>query len=85
MTEKPIEAWLSGCIPVWRGIDSAGYLNEKAIIDVTKLGFAPAVQEIIKISKSPEIQKNLYSEPILKKKFDLDLLIAELRELLHKH
>lgn len=29
ITEKPLDAWIGGCIPLWRGIDSAGLLNTK--------------------------------------------------------
>jgi hypothetical protein len=33
VTEKPLDAWTSGCIPIWRGIDSASILNADSIIN----------------------------------------------------
>jgi hypothetical protein len=33
VTEKPLDAWSSGCIPIWRGIDSASILNSDSMIN----------------------------------------------------
>lgn len=33
VTEKPFEAWGAGTIPIWRGLDPAGYMNREAVID----------------------------------------------------
>ncbi len=33
VTEKPIEAWWSGCVPIWNGIDSRSMLNPAALLN----------------------------------------------------
>ncbi len=41
VTEKPLEAWATGAVPLWRGADPAGYLNDAAMINAasfTSLG-----------------------------------------------
>lgn len=50
VTEKPLEAWVSGCIPLWRGIDSIGLLNQNSLINAASFesldAFASAVGEL---------------------------------------
>ena len=50
VTEKPLEAYVSGCIPLWRGIDSQNLLNSKACVNALNFsnlsGFARAVHEL---------------------------------------
>ena len=33
VTEKPFEAYLSGAIPLYYGLDNLGFLNQKSIIN----------------------------------------------------
>ena len=50
VTEKPLEAWVSGCIPLWWGIDSVGLLNKNAIVNAASFdsleAFVSAVGEL---------------------------------------
>ena len=75
VTEKPFEAWLGGCIPVWRGLDSGGYINDQAIVDVTHLGFRESISRIKSIMNSNEEYVRISGLPILKKKYDYQKLI----------
>ena len=34
ITEKPLDAWAAGCVPLWRGLDPASVLNPKALINL---------------------------------------------------
>lgn len=65
ITEKPLEAWVSGCIPLWWGIDSVGLLNQNALINAATFdsleAFVDAVGEINLDSNRLE---RMGSEPI---------------------
>jgi hypothetical protein len=74
VTEKPLEAWQAGCVPVWRGIDNAKHLNPQALIDVSKLGFAESINEITKIMNSDVYLRSFTSQPLIDKRFDFDSL-----------
>ena len=80
VTEKAIESYLSGCIPVWRGMDSAGFLNQEAIVDLTNLSIEEGIQKIIRISHDIEQMEYMRSQPILKKAVNLSKLISNLGE-----
>jgi hypothetical protein len=74
VTEKSIEAWKYGCVPVWRGLDSGGYLNDKALVNVTGLGFQESIKQIIAILDNDDHFKEISSCPILTKPYEfLDL------------
>lgn len=72
VTEKPFEAWMNGCIPVWRGLDSGGYLNDEAIINVTRDGFSDSIGRIHSILNDDSEYLRLSGLPILQKKYDYD-------------
>ena len=74
VTEKPIEAWLGGCIPIWRGLDTGKYLNEDAIINVTKLGFKKSIEEIDRILNDENEFMRVSCLPILQKGYDFQSL-----------
>jgi hypothetical protein len=80
VTEKTFDAWQAGCIPVWRGIDSAKTFNPEAIIDVTKLGFVESIQKISEIMKSDEIAREITHQPLLFKEYDYDSLLLRISE-----
>lgn len=72
VTEKPIQAWQAGCIPVWRGIDQASHLNPNAIVNVTELGFQEAINKIDEIMTSEEVARRMSNSPILRKAYNFD-------------
>ena len=72
VTEKPIEAWLCGNIPIYAGGDTYGYLNKSAMIDCSEIPSAKIADYIL---KEITLKKENYSriiEPILSKKYDFD-------------
>lgn len=79
VTEKPFESWMNGCIPVWRGIDSGSYLNEEAIINVTKLGFRHSIEQIIHIVNNNSEYLRISSQPILNRGYDFLILQDKIR------
>jgi hypothetical protein len=82
ITEKPFEAWLSGCIPIWRGLDSHGFLNKSAMIDVSNKPLDAAVDEILELSSNNDLLINYMNQPILATKFNLSNLTTRLGNIL---
>jgi hypothetical protein len=77
--DKIFDAYLEECIPIWWGIDSENYINEKALVNVSTLGFRKAIELIENIESDINLQKKIKSEPLLNKMFDYDLLQSKLR------
>jgi hypothetical protein len=78
VTEKPFEAWESGCIPIWWGNDKGNYLNSKSIIDVSALGFGRAIEAILAVLNSDEKYHAYYGQPLLNHEFDFANLKNEI-------
>lgn len=81
VTEKSIEAWKYGCVPVWRGLDSGGYLNNKALVNVTNLGFQESIKQIIALLNNDDHFQEISSCPILTKPYDFLNLRERILEL----
>jgi hypothetical protein len=84
VTEKAFEAYMSGCIPVWRGIDAGEFFNKKAMIDVTNLNSVEAISKVIEVSKDLDLIQKMRKEPLLNKNILIKEIIAELQEKIHK-
>lgn len=80
VTEKAIEAYRSGCIPVWRGDDAGQFINKDAIIDVTNMTITEAIQEVLRISKDPELMIEMKSAPLLKKIIPIEQVVVNLQK-----
>jgi Glycosyltransferase family 10 (fucosyltransferase) C-term len=83
VTEKPFEASEYGCIPIWRGLDQAKYLNPNAMVDVTKLGFVNAIDQVLTIMNDNSNYKKMSSEPILAREFEIQKLRQNVTHLLN--
>jgi len=83
VTEKPIEAWAMGAIPLWYGLDKAESLNQEALINAADFSslskFALAVA---KIEKNHELWTQIYQRPLLNIEPDPDRLIGAIHRLL---
>jgi hypothetical protein len=85
VTEKVMEAWATGAIPLYWGDDPSGYINPKAIINLkdfkTFEGFLNRVSEV---DNNPLIWKEIASQPILTRKPDLTQVSKVLSSALRK-
>lgn len=70
VTEKVIDSWRAGSIPVWWGLDPLGYINPKAVINFAKLGFEEGVKYIADIKSNSKKIRSIQSEPLLQKPFN---------------
>jgi hypothetical protein len=82
VTEKSLESWLSGCIPVWHGLDAGEFLNRKALINVAELGFQNSIEEIVKLDSEDSDYYSVANEPFLKKEFDFKSFSSSLLNLM---
>ena len=84
ITEKPFEAYLSGCIPIYRGLDTKGYLNEKAIVNLLDYENVDEwIEKISKLESDSDEFESVFREPILKKTFSLEESIRLIRKAIY--
>lgn len=83
VTEKPIEAWAMGSVPLWYGLDEAKTLNSNALINAadypTLSDFAAVV---LKLEEDPELWRRVYAHPLLNSEPNPDRLIDAIHLLL---
>jgi len=72
VTEKPIEAWATGAIPLWWGNDVAEYLNPTAIINAANFrSFSHFAEEVSRIDGDDELRSEMSAQPLILKSPDL--------------
>ena len=81
VTEKPFEAYISGCIPIWRGLDDGGHLNQDALINVSGKRTSSAIEEILD-NLTDEYVFRTTSQPLIMKKINLKEISAEIGSVL---
>jgi len=73
VTEKVLEAWLAGSVPLYWGLDSAGLLNPKAIVNLQDYGsleeFLAYVKELL---ANPEKMMEIINQPLTVKDFEYE-------------
>ena len=86
VTEKVIEAWATGAIPLYWGADPKAYINPEAIINLAEFkSLSEFVAFVEKVNTTPELWEKIAAQPILLKAPDLtevtDVLTRALRVL----
>lgn len=76
VTEKAIEAWTLGAVPIYWGLDELGFLNEGAIVSWNELGVELALTEIERLAGSGVSWSSRASEPMLAKRYPRDDLLS---------
>lgn len=86
VTEKPVEAWAASTVPIWRGSDPAGYLNEGALVNAaSEDGLDGMIARIAELEKDPEAYAEIASSPLLSRPPDLAPVLQAIRSLAHMH
>lgn len=84
VTEKPLEAYLCGTIPLYNGIDCEGYLNSNAMLNLHEYSTLDSwLDRISSLNSDVNLYRTAFEEPILKKKPNLGALISALREMMN--
>jgi len=66
VTEKPIEAWATRAIPLWRGEDAAGYLNPKALVNAANFpDLSDFAAEVSRLDSDDDLRAEMSTEPLL--------------------
>lgn len=70
ITEKLIEAWHSGTIPIWSGsLLSKGFINTNAFLNYQNFNeMDKFIQKIIRLDKNDEEYLDMFQQPLLTKK-----------------
>lgn len=72
VTEKPIEAWAAGTVPLWWGSDPAGYLNPEALINAADFStIADFAESASRLSLNEGLWQRAFSQPLLLRRPDL--------------
>jgi len=83
VTEKPLEAYACGAIPLWRGIDVAEVLNPRSLVNsfdfVSLTDFA---EHVAALDSDPDKLDEIARQPLLKQTPSLDPVKAALNKLI---
>lgn len=80
VTEKALEAWATGAVPIWRGSDPGGYLNPAALINAADMnGLEELCDTVADLQRNPERISRISAEPILTRPPDLTPIKNTLR------
>jgi len=80
VTEKLLDSWICGNVPIWEGLDSLGYFNQKAFIDVTGKNSADIRKLFVGLDE--DTLQGMRTQPILLKPPSLTPLIDLLGSIL---
>ena len=82
ISEKVIEAWHSGTIPIWSGsLSSKRIINQNAYLNYQKFNeMDKFIQKIIRLDQNFAEYKDIYEQPLLLKKPDIKIVIDFLRK-----
>lgn len=83
VTEKPVDAWLAGAVPLWWGSDPAGYLNPASLVDLASLGsLAALVDYVEELDRDHDAWAAKAAQPLLLKAFDHQHVVNRIKALL---
>lgn len=72
VTEKPLDAWLAGCVPLWRGIDDQGLLNRRALLNAFDYDSdADFLEHVRAVDQDENEILRITSEPLTKAQWSL--------------
>lgn len=82
VTEKPLDAWANGCVPLWWGCDPARLLNPEALFNAADLGIMGMLDAIADLESNPRALKDTADQPILTRTPDLEDALGTIRRVL---
>ena len=83
VTEKVIESWDNGCIPIYCGLDSQKYLNTEAILDLSALELGETISRIISFLNDINAVNEVSNKPILIRTFNTNVFIDKVLDLIN--
>ncbi len=84
VTEKPVEAWRCGTVPIYWGADPAGYLNRAAMLNLADYpDIQSLVDEVVALDSDPVAGEAVANAPILTSAPALEPLLDKFHEMLN--
>jgi hypothetical protein len=81
VTEKAIEAWGMGAIPLWWGSDPGGYLNPEAVINAAaQPSLACFAEEVAELANDEELWHRRFRHPLVLRRPDLQPALKLIRQ-----
>lgn len=78
VTEKAFDAWRCGNIPLWWGLDPAGYINKEAMLNLATLGGTQELVDRVSTLEQDESRRDdMATAPILEKPPDVEAVIQQ--------
>ena len=82
VTEKAIDAWATGAIPIWWGIDSHHRFNKNALVNFANMGNLKALNKSIQeLSADNSFMNHMSGEPLLERPPRIDEIKSAIRKL----
>lgn len=83
VTEKPIEAWTAGCVPLWWGLDRERNLNSRAMVNLADcLGLDDFVNRVRGVDTGEGELESMWRQPLVVEVPDAKAIVARVREIL---
>lgn len=82
VTEKPLDAWANGCIPLWWGSDPAELINPHSLLNAAELHIDGMVERIGCLESDRSSLKALGDQPFLRHMPDLSDVMEAVRRVL---
>ncbi|KGA11129.1 MAG: hypothetical protein GM48_0140 [actinobacterium acIB-AMD-7] len=80
VTEKAPEAWATGAVPLYWGLDSSGYINQDSLINLANFkNLDLFIDRVKQVNNSKKLWERYSSEPFLRKAPTLDNVLSNLR------
>ena len=79
VTEKAMEAWLSGAVPIWWGDDPAGYLNPRALVNLHGNRVCDIVDQVAYLDSDVTAFRSAFEQPFLARRYELSGCIEFLK------
>lgn len=81
VTEKPLDAWLSGCIPLWRGLDQYGVLNPSSVMNAASYDTLDSfVDMVAQVDRNVEDMSAIGSQPLISEHASLSEVLIAIRK-----
>ena len=85
VTEKPLEAYIAGTVPLYFGYDIESYLNPKAMINLLEFSDITEWSKYVKkVNSNEKLYKHHFEQPILQRKPELSDAIKLIRKVLNE-
>jgi hypothetical protein len=83
VTEKAVDAWTAGAVPLWWGSDPAEYLNPRCLVNLASLGSLSELAECLReLERDQGGWAAKAAEPLLLKPFDHQRVVTCIKEVL---